>query len=281
MAWDFAQNNWIFSLEKKLFPIVPSGAFDAAHVGISQICASRCAFTSLSHTGIFYNLEEFDIQTCVSFHLFCSFSLLWPLSKTTTMSLPLGNTGPSTTESHSTSELVNERPSTEMDPVSVTKVGNDTDYSNSTRPQSRRQHSIAELSQEAQDQIHELARRLTQASIFSDHGKSAPNPFFGSSDPALDPNSNSFEFEAWLSKLVESQRDRPTPSAGVSFRNLNVHGFGFPTDYQKDFANVLLEGPAMVQRMMGKGRTRIQILKNFDGLIKEGEMLVILGRPGR
>lgn len=187
---------------------------------------------------------------------------------------PSGNTARSRAEN-------TQRPSTEIDSVSETVVGNDTDNGSPARPQSRRQHSIVELSQETQEHIHELARRLTQASMSSEHGQSAPNPFFGSSDPALDPNSGSFEFEAWLSKLVEWQRDRPTPNAGVSFRNLSVHGFGFPTDYQKDFANVLLEGLGMVQRMMGKGQTRIQILKNFDGLIKEGEMLVVLGRPGR
>jgi ABC-type multidrug transport system ATPase subunit len=34
--------------------------------------------------------------------------------------------------------------------------------------------------------------------------------------------------------------------------------------------------------MVGKGqKRRIDILRNFDGLVKSGEMLVVLGRPGR
>jgi ATP-binding cassette subfamily G (WHITE) protein 2 (PDR) len=85
--------------------------------------------------------------------------------------------------------------------------------------------------------------------------------------------------------MVSHKKDRsPHPNAGVSFRNLNVHGFGSLTDYQKDFGNVLLEGVGWAQKMTGKGQNRIQILKEFDGLVKEGEMLgrlVVLGSPGR
>ena len=33
--------------------------------------------------------------------------------------------------------------------------------------------------------------------------------------------------------------------------------------------------------MTGTGKQKIQILRDFDGLVKSGEMLVVLGRPGR
>ncbi|CZR67589.1 probable ABC transporter [Phialocephala subalpina] len=198
------------------------------------------------------------------------------------MSSLSGNIVPAMSQNRSTPGPINGRPSTEMSSLSMTVVDNDTERSSSARPQSRRQQSIVSLPQETQDQIHELARRLTSASMISNHGQKTQNPFFGTSDPALDPNSNSFEFEAWLDKLVDKQKAErtPTPNAGISFRNLSVHGFGSPTDYQKDFANVFLEGLGMIQKMMGKGQTRIQILDRFDGLVKEGEMLVVLGRPG-
>lgn len=64
-------------------------------------------------------------------------------------------------------------------------------------------------------------------------------------------------------------------------RNLSVHGYGQPTDYQKTFGNYPLEIAGLFNRLTGRGKTKIQILRDFDGLVKSGEMLVVLGRPGR
>jgi ATP-binding cassette subfamily G (WHITE) protein 2 (PDR) len=72
----------------------------------------------------------------------------------------------------------------------------------------------------------------------------------------------------------------PTRTAGVSFRNLNVHGFGTPTDYQKTFGNYPLEVGSIFNAITGRGKSKIDILRNFDGLVRSGEMLVVLGRPG-
>jgi ABC-type multidrug transport system ATPase subunit len=69
-------------------------------------------------------------------------------------------------------------------------------------------------------------------------------------------------------------------TAGIAFRNLSAHGFGAATDYQKSVGNVMLEGVGLVRRLMGVGQQRIDILRNFDGLLKPGEMLVVLGPPG-
>ena len=64
---------------------------------------------------------------------------------------------------------------------------------------------------------------------------------------------------------------------------MSVHGFGTPTDFQKDVGNVFLAGLGSAKRMLGfKGATqKIQILRNFDGIVKSGELLLVLGRPGR
>jgi len=69
-------------------------------------------------------------------------------------------------------------------------------------------------------------------------------------------------------------------SSGVCFQNLNVHGFGASTDYQKDVANVWLSLAATARQLTGSGRQRIDILRQFDGLVHKGEMLVVLGPPG-
>ena len=69
-------------------------------------------------------------------------------------------------------------------------------------------------------------------------------------------------------------------TAGVAFRNLSAHGFGAATDYQKSVGNVFFEAVGIARKWMGVGQRRIDILRNFDGLIKPGEMLVVLGPPG-
>ena len=103
-------------------------------------------------------------------------------------------------------------------------------------------------------EVAHLARQLTQQSIHAggdeeknarlrparsvqDIGGAYRNSFIDSSDPALDPNSGQFKPEAWVKTLIGLQsRDPeryPQRVAGVAYRNLNVHGFGSLTDYQK------------------------------------------------
>ncbi|RFU24398.1 hypothetical protein B7463_g11940, partial [Scytalidium lignicola] len=125
------------------------------------------------------------------------------------------------------------------------------------------------------DKITNLARTFTQHSVKTTNG-SYINPFLGSNDPLLDPTSGRFNQRAWIKTLIgitSRDPDRyPKRTAGVSYRNLNVHGFGTPTDYQKTFGNYPLEAAGLLNKLRGKGQTKIQILRHFDGLIKSGEM---------
>ncbi|KAJ7609287.1 ABC-transporter extracellular N-terminal-domain-containing protein [Mycena polygramma] len=118
-------------------------------------------------------------------------------------------------------------------------------------------------------------------------GKDMANPFAGEAvDETLDPLSERFDMTAWLKSVMHiASRDPenfPRRTAGVSFRNLNVHGVGSPTDYKKTVGNVWLEAVSAVRGVlgMGDGKRKIQILRDFDGLVKSGELLVVLGRPG-
>lgn len=133
--------------------------------------------------------------------------------------------------------------------------------------------------------VNNLARTFTQRSIKNNEGHYI-NPFLNASeDPALDPTSGKFNARAWTKTLIGIRsRDPeryPERTAGVAYKNLNVHGFGNPTDYQKTFGNYPLELIGLFNKLRGKGQRKIQILRDFDGLIKSGEMLVVLGRPGR
>ncbi|KAF1992911.1 hypothetical protein P154DRAFT_557972 [Amniculicola lignicola CBS 123094] len=66
------------------------------------------------------------------------------------------------------------------------------------------------------------------------------------------------------------------------FRNLSVHGYGSYLDYQKTFGNYPLVYLArLVDIVRGRKRERIDILRTVEGLLNEGETLMVLGRPGR
>jgi ATP-binding cassette subfamily G (WHITE) protein 2 (PDR) len=139
--------------------------------------------------------------------------------------------------------------------------------------------------EDPKDAVYSLARTVTQQSLKDSNGEYI-NPFLGSGgNPSLDPQSGKFSARAWCKALLAIQsRDPeryPERTAGIAYKNLSVHGFGVPTDYQKTFGNYPLEIGGLFQRLIGKReKTKIQILKDFDGLVRSGEMLVVLGRPG-
>lgn len=48
----------------------------------------------------------------------------------------------------------------------------------------------------------------------------------------------------------------------------------------RTFANVVFEVVGLFNKITGRGKRKIQILRDFEGLVRSGEMLVVLGRPG-
>jgi hypothetical protein len=136
--------------------------------------------------------------------------------------------------------------------------------------------------------VRNLARQLSRSSIVSRNDAEPLNPFQSEkTDPQLDPTSDEFNAQEWVKSILAIQsRDPeryPSRTAGVSFTNLNVHGYGSATDYQKTVGNVWLDYFGKFKRLIGVGKklTKIQILRDFEGLVRAGEMLVVLGRPGR
>lgn len=110
------------------------------------------------------------------------------------------------------------------------------------------------------------------------------NPFL-SSHPSLDPScKEQFNAKKWARALLQHSAQHPQKyprlESGVAYRNLSIHGFGTETDYQKDVLNVLWQAPMMVKQFFSNKRQKIDILREFDGIIKKGEMLLVLGRPG-
>ncbi|KAL6707692.1 Multidrug resistance protein [Coniothyrium glycines] len=132
-----------------------------------------------------------------------------------------------------------------------------------------------------EEEVVRLARRLTSQS----HSSTAhQNPFNAPPNSALDPNGDHFNARAWTRAMLNLQLDdehaAPPRTAGVCFSNLNVHGFGADTDYQKSVGNVWLEVLGISKTLMGNKGRKIEILRNCDGIVEAGEMLVVLGPPG-
>ncbi|KAJ6145620.1 ABC multidrug transporter C [Penicillium chermesinum] len=142
---------------------------------------------------------------------------------------------------------------------------------------------VNEISAEEQveQEVHRLARKLTRQST---RGPGENTFLHTEENSTLNPASENFVARDWMKNLLaitSREPDKyPPRQAGVSFRNLSVHGYGTPTDYQKDVFNSLLQVGAIFRTLTGTGKNKIQILRDFDGLVKSGEMLVVLGRPG-
>lgn len=129
-------------------------------------------------------------------------------------------------------------------------------------------------------EVQKLARLYSTASPSGEN----ENPFEASPGSTIDPTSDNFRARAWVKSMLrlQSQTENAVQgrSAGVSFRNLSVHGESRPTDYQKTFGNYVLEAVGLARRLLGHGPQRVDILRDFEGLVHAGEMLVVLGPPG-
>lgn len=134
---------------------------------------------------------------------------------------------------------------------------------------------------EGEDEIQQLARKFTEESTYSTAGQ---NPFVADPGSTLDPNSEHFNARAWCKTMLqmcnEDSQAHPLRTVGIVFRNLNVHGFGSDTDYQKTVANVWAKTIGLARMVMSQSRPKTKILQCLDGLVEAGEMLLVLGPPG-
>ncbi|KAF4983620.1 hypothetical protein FZEAL_1005 [Fusarium zealandicum] len=187
-----------------------------------------------------------------------------------------GVPGPGSTSNHLVSD---EKPKQ----ASLTDAG--TDDPINEKPSS----SPAETLGKGEDDDSEMERRtsIVQALARSySHASAAhpqaQNPFQAGEESPLNPSSPNFNAREWAKAVVElvNQDGHNFRSAGVCFQNLNVYGYGEASDYQADVANVWLSASSILSSITGSGRQRINILRDFDGVVHKGEMLVVLGPPG-
>ncbi|KAI0767296.1 pleiotropic drug resistance ABC transporter [Fomes fomentarius] len=102
-----------------------------------------------------------------------------------------------------------------------------------------------------------------------------------STDVTLASNSP-FDFEKTLRDVIKrlDESDIKRRELGVAFRNLRVTGVGAAASYQETFGSVL--SPLnFVSGIRGALRPATRdILTGFEGVVRPGEMLLVLGRPG-
>ncbi|KAI1074638.1 ATP-binding cassette transporter [Whalleya microplaca] len=143
----------------------------------------------------------------------------------------------------------------------------------------------AESIKRRHSKVQDLARDFERNSAVSIHD-SKGKPIFGSNDPdsPLNPRGENFNARVWAKNVAKlaNERGQSFRQVGLCFQDLNVFGYGTPTDFQKDVANIWLALPGMIRRLFSNtaGQVRIDILRQFDGLIRPGEMCVVLGPPG-
>ncbi|CAK9441277.1 uncharacterized protein LODBEIA_P51460 [Lodderomyces beijingensis] len=113
------------------------------------------------------------------------------------------------------------------------------------------------------------------------------NPVTDKTDPTLDPESDQFNSKRWVQNmwtLYQSDSEYYKPGKlGVAYKNLRVYGDAIESDYQTTVSNGIFKFASKIVNKFKKHSDEdytFDILKPMEGLIKPGEVTVVLGRPG-
>lgn len=127
-----------------------------------------------------------------------------------------------------------------------------------------------------EDLFRVLSRRRTSAT--------------GKSDAELDEEHA--EIERLMSRMFgrgrqEHSEEEKTRHVGVVFRDLTVRGLGLGAALQPSVGDLFLGLPRFLKTLLTKGPKAVaakppvrELLSDFDGCIRPGQMLLVLGKPG-
>lgn len=136
-----------------------------------------------------------------------------------------------------------------------------------------------------------LTRVATEVSLHQtmQNVSSEPNLPDGNTDnmseasvSGLDPTKSDFDVYLWAKKVLRAAKDANVKfrRASFTFKNLNVSGSGIAVNLQATVASVLLAPIRLREWILMAKKPPRKILSGFDGVVKPGEMLLVLGRPG-
>jgi ABC-type multidrug transport system ATPase subunit len=173
--------------------------------------------------------------------------------------------------------------------------GSSTRYGSNGRREhrKRRESSILDRTSTKDYNGRMLERRATRAEI-DDEGRRELTRIFTTQsqkitqqisiaqpgDPSVDPSSDSFDLSKFL-RMFRQQIEAEgveLKKLSVVYKDLNVYGSGKAIQLQKTVSDVLM-APFRAGEYFGKSE-RKQILHSFHGIIRAGELCVVLGRPG-
>ncbi|KAA8647011.1 hypothetical protein EYZ11_000144 [Aspergillus tanneri] len=104
---------------------------------------------------------------------------------------------------------------------------------------------------------------------------------------ALDDADEPWNLETALrgSQIAETEAGIKSKHIGVIWDNLTVRGLGGVKTYIKTFPDAIVDFfnvPGLLMNLLGCGKKgkELEILKSFRGVLRPGEMVLVLGRPG-
>ncbi|EAU85334.2 ABC transporter [Coprinopsis cinerea okayama7 len=110
----------------------------------------------------------------------------------------------------------------------------------------------------------------------------APASSDASSDDSFDMDSKDFDLEKWIRQMIQrrSNSEAKPRQLGVVFRDLQVLGIGASASYQPTLGSVLNPLDAIRSFQTARHPPIKEILTGFEGVVRPGEMLLVLGSPG-
>lgn len=113
-------------------------------------------------------------------------------------------------------------------------------------------------------------------------------PITNPSTPILDGgltksgNEHGFDFKRWASRGIVklSQEGLKIRGSGFVFKRLTVSAVTATDNVQETASSVLLTPFRRIARRGNHGPQRKIILSDFSGVVNDGELLAVLGRPG-
>lgn len=143
------------------------------------------------------------------------------------------------------------------------------------------------LSPEEHDELRRIAsiyRVQSSTTIKSNGGLGQKDNIDEMTDDDLrfDPEKPEFDLNLWARAFVRAMDEEGIKNmrAGFVFKDLSVSGTASAISVQSDVASILMAPFRINEFLQLSPKPAKIILRNFDGFVAPGEMLIVLGRPG-
>ncbi|KAL2450239.1 ABC multidrug transporter atrF [Exophiala dermatitidis] len=172
--------------------------------------------------------------------------------------------------------------------MASTSSGTDTD-ADSFSDRSNPRYAPLRTAPTAEDRRPELGKRRsiqTEDDLFKVLSQRRTNTS-NRSDPEEEDQIERLMSRMFGKARQEHSEEEKTRHSGVVFRDLTVKGVGLGASLQPTVGDIFMGLPRMLKRFFTKGAKAAaakppvrELLSNFDGCVRPGEMLLVLGRPG-